>query len=90
MSSPLAAYLDATKTSSAAFAALLGVDQTAVMRWRKAERFPRADAAFLIEEKTGGAVTAKALAEFARQERARRRLVRRAGRRTSKQVSNNG
>lgn len=83
MSSPLATYLDTTKTSSAAFAAQLGVDQTAVMRWRKAERFPRADAAFLIEEATGGAVTAKALAEFARQERERRRLARRTRRRSS-------
>jgi DNA-binding transcriptional regulator YdaS (Cro superfamily) len=84
MSSPLAAYLDATNTSSAAFAAQLGVDQTAVMRWRKGERHPRTAIAFKIESLTAGKVTAKALAEYATSQR--RRLVRRLARRSSKQL----
>ena len=62
--SPLAAFLDSTKTSSAAFAARLQVDQTAVMRWRKGERVPTLEMALLIERKSGGAVPTSAWAKL--------------------------
>ena len=54
--SPLATYLDATKTNSATFAAKLGVPQSTVWRWRTGARSPSTQWAVEIEKLTGGAV----------------------------------
>ena len=54
-------YLHENKLTEAAFAAKIGIDQSAVHRLRKGGRLPSQDTMRAIHEATGGLVTA---AEF--------------------------
>jgi DNA-binding transcriptional regulator YdaS (Cro superfamily) len=54
----LAEYLSWKQLKDGPFAALLGVDRSAVARWRTGARVPSKDHMRRIREITGGAVTA--------------------------------
>lgn len=60
----LAAYLEASELTDAAFARLIGVERQAVGRYKSGERFPEKQILLKIFEATSGQVTANDFADL--------------------------